>query len=178
AGSTCPRGVDVPITMYDGSRMTASELDAIVHTARDLWRPYGVTLASVPERGVAVSVSHGSAERDGGRSGPIGRGTPMGSERHALPYIHLWIDAAEALLDATASRHVWNMPTTERDSMLLPMLGAALAHELGHVLLDTSGHTLDGMLQRVIPVRDLQHPTTERLGLSADQQFALCALKE
>src|SRR5262249_37446949 len=97
---------------------------------------------------------------------------------HAVPDIHLWVGAAEALIDASATTDVWNMPTVERESHLVPMLGVALAHELGHFLLDTASHTLDGLPQRVIPYRDLQHPAAQPLGLSANQAFLLCALKE
>jgi hypothetical protein len=176
--SPCVRGLDVPITVYNGSQMTVSELDAIVQTAGTLWRPYGVTLAPVPEHGVAVIVSRGSSDRDGLRPSRMTLGTTMFSDGHAVPYIHLWVGAAEALLDASVTPHVWSMPTIERDSRLLPMLGVALAHELGHFLLDTAAHTLEGMLQRVIPFRDLERPTPERLGLSAQQQFALCGPKD
>lgn len=174
----CVRGFDVPITIYNRSRMTASELDAIVETARSLWRPYGVTLAPVQERGVTVILSYGSPEPAGSAPGRLILGTTMFTDGHAIPYIHLWVSAAESLLYATASTHVWNMPTIERDERLLPILGVALAHEIAHFLLDSSGHTGGGMLQRVIPVRDLQHPTPERLGLNVDQQFALCAAKD
>ena len=174
----CARDFDVPITICNESYMTASELDAIVATAGSLWSPYGVTLAPVRERGVTVIVSHGSRGAQGSTQGRMVLGTTMFSDGHAMPYIHLWLDAAEELFYATVSTHAWSMPSVERDSRLVPILGAALAHELGHFLLDTSGHTLDGMLQRLIPVRDLEHPTPARLGLSVDQQIALCTPKE
>jgi hypothetical protein len=177
ATSPCARRFDVPITIYNRSYMTASELDAIVETAGSLWHPYGVTLAPVSEHGVAVIVSHGSTEPEGS-SNRLVLGTTMFSDGHAVPYIHLWVDAAEELVYATTLTHAWNMPTIERDSQLVPVLGVALAHELGHFLLDTSSHTLDGMLQRVIPLRDLQHPSPARLGLSTDQRIALCTPKE
>jgi hypothetical protein len=176
--SPCARGFDVPITIYNRSYMTASELDAIVETAGSLWRPYGVTVAPVSEHGVAVIVSHGSAERDESGQARKILGTTMFSDGHAVPYIHLWVGAAETLLDTSRSSHPWNMPTIERDSLLVPMLGVALAHELGHFLLDTPSHTLDGILQRTIPFRDLEHPTPARLGLNENQQFALCAVKD
>ena len=175
--SPCPRVVDVPITIYNRSHMTGSELDAIVETAGRLWQPYRVTLAAKPTNGVAVIVSDGSTERDPTAARKV-LGTTMFSNGHAVPYIHLWIGAAEALLDGGGSPDVWSMPANERDSLLLPILGVALAHELGHLLLDTSGHARDGMLQRAIPFHDLQRPTAARLGLNGEQQLVLCASKE
>jgi len=174
----CAREFDVPITVYNQSYMTSSELDAIVETARGLWQPYGVTIAPGRGDGLVVIVSDGSTDRDGSRQARKVLGTTTFSGGHAAPYIRLWVGAAEALLVDSLSPHPSNMPTTQRGSLLVPMLGVALAHELGHVLLDTSRHALYGLLQRVIPFRDLEHPTSARLGLNEDQQLALCAVKD
>jgi hypothetical protein len=172
---SCGRGFNVPITIYNQSYMTGRALETIVETARTLWQPYGVTLAPVPEHGLVVVVTQGSTDSTG--SGPSRQvlGTTMFTAGHAAPYIRLWVGAAEALIDAGGTTHMWNMPMIERDSRVVPMLGVALAHELGHYLLDTTRHTPGGMLQSVIPFRDLQHPTAERLGLTVGQQDELCS---
>jgi hypothetical protein len=175
AGCLGARGLDLPITIYNQSSMTGSELDTIVNTARSLWQPYGVTLAPARERGVAVIVSGRSFDRMASTGSRQVLGTTMFSDGHAEPYIHLWVAAAEALLAPAESAHAWNMPIIERDSRLVSILGVALAHELGHYLLDTTHHADAGMLQNVLALRDLQHPTPERLGLTADQQNELCS---
>jgi len=82
------------------------------------------------------------------------------------------------VLEDGDSRPVWTRPRRARDSLLVSMLGVTLAHEFGHLLLGTPGHTRQGMLQRAIPLRDLQHPTAARLGLTGEQQLVLCASKE
>jgi hypothetical protein len=58
------------------------------------------------------------------------------------------------------------------------MLGVALAHELGHYLLDTSQHSAAGLLQAGLTIHQLAFPEPARLTLTAEQQRLLRATVE
>jgi len=166
----------LPITIYNRSRMREAELDVIVDMADRLWRPYGVTIASGAPHGVAVIVDAGTPRRDQFGLPPTVLGTTLFSDGHAKPYIHLWVAAAEAVATADSDgRRFSAMPPLQRDAVLLPMLGVALAHELGHYLLDTARHSRDGLLQTALSLRELRDPSPQRLALTGQQQRALCA---
>jgi hypothetical protein len=105
-------------------------------------------------------------------------GTTMFVDGHANPYIHLWVGTAHALLDAGSGWPLSSLTKIEHEASLRPMLGVALAHELGHFLLDTPNHAVGGLLQALLSVSDLRHPTIEHLGLSAAQQHALCLARD
>ena len=168
--TSCAAHLVVPITIYNQSQLSDGDIDAIVETANRLWQPYGVTLIPVSVHGVAVIV----ADKPPREAQPHPRvlGTTMFTNGHAEPYIHLWVGAAQALLD-TAPRPSSNMTDVERTASLRPVLGVAFAHELGHYLLDTPRHA-GGLLQPFPSVHDLLHPTIAHLGLTAQQQNNLC----
>ena len=95
---------------------------------------------------------------------------------HAEPRIHLWLGAAEALASrADVSAPPFRVRSREdRDATLTQMLGVALAHEIGHYLLDTSHHAPNGLLQPVISLRDFEAPDLTHLRLNPDQRRQLC----
>jgi hypothetical protein len=169
---SCTADLTVPITIYNQSHLSEGDMDAILRTANDLWQPYGVTLVPVSSHGVAVIVADGWSAGNQGDASSMVLGTTMFTNGHADPYIHLWVGAAQALLD-TAPRPSSNMTDVERTASLRPVLGVAFAHELGHYLLDTPRHA-GGLLQPSLSVHDLQHPTIAHLGLTAQQQSNLC----
>jgi hypothetical protein len=170
--TSCAAHLVVPITIYNQSQLSDGDIDAIVETANRLWQPYGVTLIPVSVHGVAVIV----ADKPPREAQPHPRvlGTTMFTDGHANPYIHLWVGAAYALLDTGSGWPLTTLTQIQHESSLRPMLGVALAHEFGHFLLDTPHHAVGGLLQALVSVSDLRHPTTEHLGLTADQQHTLC----
>jgi hypothetical protein len=54
------------------------------------------------------------------------------------------------------------------------MMGVALAHELGHYLLDTTHHSTAGLLRESLSVSDLAHPNPAHLRLTDKQQRRIC----
>jgi len=176
---SCAPSIGVlPITVYNRSRMSGTELDAIVATADRLWRPYGVTISAGAPHGVAVIVgAEPPAAVSQSAAGPIVLGTTLFSDGHATPYIHLWVGAAEALITASDGdgRRYSALTSVERDAALLPVLGVALAHEIGHYLLDTPHHSRVGLLQTTLRFHDMRVPSPEHLPLTDQQQRVLCA---
>lgn len=175
AVASCSTDLTVPITIYNGSHMPDGDLDAVLQRASGLWEPYGITLVAVHEHGVRVIVADGLSDESRSNPSRMILGTTMFTDGHANPYIHLWVGAAEQLLEFDGVRPASTLTLVEHAAALQPILGVALAHELGHYLLDTPRHAHDGLLNDVVSVHDFQHPTFEHLRLTAGQQHTLCA---
>jgi hypothetical protein len=62
----------------------------------------------------------------------------------------------------------------ERNTIVLQMMGVALAHELGHYLLDTTHHSAAGLLRESLSVSDLAYPNPAHLRLTDKQQRRIC----
>ena len=103
-------------------------------------------------------------------------GDTLFTDGHATPYIHLWPANAEALAIGSeiGGRPFTFLARTERDAILLRMLGVALAHELAHYLLDTSSHAAGGLLRNPIGVNELASADPAHLRLSRQQQRLIC----
>jgi hypothetical protein len=61
-----------------------------------------------------------------------------------LPSIHLSRGGAEALMKTTTAPHATR---ADRETLLSRALGRALAHELGHYLMKSKGHTPRGLMR-------------------------------
>jgi len=160
--------------MYSRSRLNDRDLRTIVMITNRVWLPYGVKLESAtgPDS-IVVVVSGRSLQQTW--FGPTVLGTTMFVEGHAKGNVQLSLDAAEALAAAANMTPLFSeRPLPQRDEMLVRMLGVALAHELGHYLLDTMEHSSAGLLQQVLSVRDMQSVDLSHLGLTDDQQRRVC----
>jgi hypothetical protein len=86
-----------------------------------------------------------------------------------------YANAEEFLVDArSVVGTVANMPRAERETMLARALGRALAHELGHYLLDTSRHSPAGLLRQTMAAREMQQPNPAHLRLSRKELQMMC----
>jgi hypothetical protein len=155
----------VRVHLYNQSRFSQADLDTVVCVANRLWRPYGIQIerSDAPES-LVVTLSGERGPSDG-RFGPAVLGTTLFVEHHAVGNIHLWLGAAEAISQEDASFR-WLSPGA-REAALRRMVGAALAHELGHYLLDTNRHASRGLLQQIVDVRDLETADPARLPVIA-----------
>lgn len=150
---------------------------AIVDEGARVWRPYGIALTdaarSAPPAEVLVL-----------RVAILDR-PPPGTDDHALgsiPYHDGAFDAAISLYAGTASQLVsgalessgapggsFAWPPAYRDALLARVLGRALAHEVGHYLLQTRHHSASGLMRAVQPIRSLMEGSGPPLALTADE---------
>lgn len=170
-----PRVVRVKI--YNQSRMSAGDIDALVDVANRIWVAYGVSIEPQDDpAAVAVVLSNRRDPRDD--RGPIVLGTTLFADGHATPYINLSLAAAEEVAVGTDEGGVPfdARPTVQRDAIVGRILGVALAHEIGHYLLDTATHSSAGLLQRGLPSRELERAEPSYLRLTGAQQRQLLCL--
>jgi len=174
AEAVAPR-VEV-VRVYNQSRLTDASVAAILQSANRLWLPYGVVLEQGTTADAIAVIIRAAPARPDGKTGRMTLGTTLFTEGHATPYIQLSLSAAEQVAaDAgTQGDGFLARPGVQRDAVLLRMLGVALAHELGHYLLDFSGHSSDGLLKLSLRARDFEYPDPARLSLTGEQQALLC----
>lgn len=157
--------VGVPLN----ARIEAFALDE----ARSLWAPHQVALRVVPrdslrEHGVMrlAVVVEDQRDRHLG-SGAIGAvrfraGAPE-------PTILLFGDTIETLIDeAPVMHHGAECPPAAREQMTGRMIGRALAHEIGHVLLRSRDHSRDGLMRAAHRSSDLIAAERQGFALSVD----------
>jgi hypothetical protein len=167
----------VSLNLYNQSRLGQASLATVVETAKRIWMPYGISVeAGTTRNGIAIILSGRSSPDP--ETGPPILGTTLFSDGHATPYIHLWLGAAEALASTTTAlggRPFEYRVRDEREQILAQMMGVALAHELGHYLLDTNRHSREGLLQTGLRVHDMAFPDPAILTLTVEQQRLLCS---
>jgi hypothetical protein len=95
----------------------------------------------------------------------------------AEPLITLYPAAVEQLVSEEARRRCeCGWPLTMRGSVEGRALGRALAHEIGHYLLQSKGHSRLGLMRAHHSVWDLMVPEQRHLLLTADEARRLYVL--
>ncbi|HEU4938551.1 MAG TPA: hypothetical protein VFT39_19000 [Vicinamibacterales bacterium] len=166
----------VHVRMYNQTRLNESVLANIVEVTNRIWEPYGISIETGTRTdAITVVVSPGTM-RDAVDGAPIAVGDTLFTEGHATPYIHLWLGGAESLARDSQSdgQPFTRRAPLERDAILLRMLGVALAHELGHYLLDTSRHSSAGLLRQTMAAREMEQPNPAHLRLSRKELQMMC----
>ena len=151
------------------ARIEAPALDEL----RSIWGPHGVTIRiaardTLMEQGVLRLAVVVTDQRDSHlKPGTLGAvrfraGAPE-------PTILLFSTAVETLVDEVpAMHHGTECPPAVRDQMTGRMIGRALAHEIGHVLLRSRGHSADGLMRAVHRSSDFVAAERKEFALSAD----------
>jgi hypothetical protein len=166
----------VQLTLRNQSRMTDADLGAVLAVATRIWAPYGIGVERGADPGaIAVVLISGRSLAPQDVSAPV-LGTTLFAQGHALPFINLSLAAAEALADESDLGVIpFRAQSAERrNGILRRMLGVALAHEMGHYLLDTARHSPVGLLQAALSTRELAFPEASHLRLTPEQRRRLC----
>ena len=165
----------VRLRIYNQTQMEESAFASILDVANRIWAAYGVSVeAATSLDAITVVVSPGTMHSTD--AVPIAVGDTLFTQGHATPYIHLWLGAAEVLArNSEGDGQPFTMkPVAERNAILLRMLGVALAHELGHYLLDTSHHSPAGLLRPTLEAREMEEPNPAHLRLSRKELQMMC----
>ncbi len=170
----------VRVRMYNQTRMDESVFANILEVANQIWTPYGISVEATNSLDAITVVVSGGTMHGTVDAAPIAVGDTLFTEGHATPYIHLWLGGAEALARNSESdgQSFTMKPAVERDAILLRMLGVALAHELGHYLLDTSRHSSAGLLRQTMAAREMEQPNPAHFRLSRKQLQMMCQRPE
>jgi hypothetical protein len=162
--------------VYNQSRVDESMFANILEVTNHIWEPYGVTIETGTSSDAVTVVVSGGTMRRSTDGAPIAVGDTIFTEGHATPYVHLWLGGAEVLArNSESDGQPFTMKApVDRDAILLRMLGVALAHELGHYLLDTAHHSSAGLLRETMATRDMEQADPTHLRLTRKEQQLMC----
>lgn len=166
----------VHVRLFNQTRLNAGLSETILDVANRIWAPYGISIEQSRDAdAITLVVSAGTMHRASGDPS-IAVGDTLFTKGHATPYMHLWLGAAVLLAENSEpdGRPFSSRPSNDQNAILVRILGVALAHELGHFLLDTSRHSSEGLLRSMLPVRDLQFLDPSHLRLTRQQQLVMC----
>jgi hypothetical protein len=165
----------VRISVVAAPTVTRSFIEATLAEAEAIWRPAGVTLAwrrqpqadavdaaSPPE--LTVTVEDRSTN---GRDGQTTLGWIHFAGRTPEAAIHLSRANAEALIEKASTLR--DTPPVMHEALLARALGRALAHELGHYLLQSPAHVPNGLMRGVRPSADFFSPARNGFEMTLDE---------
>jgi hypothetical protein len=149
----------------------------IASEAAHVWAPYGVTLS--------VAGAAGDAECQAGTVHVEILDRPRGSiDDHALgaiafydgaprPDVSLYVEPAADLVASVAGGAMSQWTIAYRNAVMGRVLGRALAHEIGHYLLNTREHAPAGLMRAVQPINELMGVADPKMVLTAREQVIL-----
>ena len=166
----------VHVRMFNQTRLRESVFANILEVTNRIWTPYGVSIETGTSADAITVVLSGGTMRGSSDGGPIAVGDTLFTAGHATPYIHLWLGGAELLARDSPSdgQSFTSKAPVARDAILLRMLGVALAHELGHYLLDSADHSSGGLLRQTLAAREMEQPDPAHLRLTRKQLQSMC----
>jgi len=151
------------------ARVEVAALDEV----RSIWAPHHIALRvarrdSLMEEGILRLAVVVTDQRD-----PHLKPGTLGAVRFRAgapePTILLFSNTIETLVDETpVMHHGTESPPAVRDQMTGRMIGRALAHEIGHVLLRSRGHSPDGLMRAMHRSSDFVAVERQGFALSSD----------
>lgn len=153
-------------------------VDRIVAEADAIWRPTGLTLIwNRRPQPVAGSTLRAVISQARGTTPRTSSDEPLGwttfEAGAPLPLLYVSYANAVELLQNASGGGVERMPLLERDTYLGRALGRALAHELGHYLFASKGHTRTGLMQATHTAWEFFELARGRFQLTADERAAI-----
>jgi hypothetical protein len=159
--------------VVDRSQVVAESLvTAMLNETAAIWKPLGVDVrrgardnsqSPAPIVHVIVTDDAVAGSAIDTRLGWIHFLAPNDPE----PVIYLSRLAALQLLDSTSTLRQY--PARRRDILVSRMLGRALAHELGHYLLESKGHASYGLMRSTWPLEVLIGDDRASFGLAPSE---------
>jgi hypothetical protein len=180
SGAVTPRlRVDI---VFDGPPMPPKIEEAAMEEATRIWAAYGMEVHWCDARDVsgdnAVRLAVRLADRADRRTAKGALGSILFVDDVPTPSIVMYRSAIAAIvstvrLNGSPDRE-W--PTALYELMVGRVLGRALAHEIGHFLLQSRQHAAAGLMRAPQWASDLVSPDRRRFGLSADEVTRLMAI--
>lgn len=170
--STAPTPLPIQL-VFVGLPLHARVEAAALEEVRSIWGPHHVALRvaardTLMEEGILRLAVVVTDQRD-----PHLKPGTLGAVRFRAgapePTILLFTTAVERLVDEVPAMHRGaECPPAVRDQMIGRMIGRALAHEIGHVLLRSHGHSPDGLMRAMHRSSDLVAVERNKFALSDD----------
>ena len=163
-----PPRLHVPLA-FDAGATPAFEA-AVAEEAARVWAPYGIALekspADSPCHSGTVTLHIAMAQTPDRGTNPHALGSIVFAEGAPERRISLYVATAADLVSAATHNDPSHWPVAYRDAILSRVLGRALAHEIGHYVLNARTHSESGLMRAVQPVAELMELRDTNLALS------------
>lgn len=176
ASSTAVAAGRVCLTLSAALRLTDAARRTLLDEARVIWAPLGVDLLAEPStpgdcgRIVMVRADLEALPEDQSRDAALGW-VPFVNQR-ARRVVFLRVAGARSLISTIDPG---GHPPAVTDHLTAKLLGRTLAHELGHLLLDSTAHDATGLMRARYRAHDVLRDRLSTYVLSAAQRDRLAA---
>ncbi len=168
--TAAPQDVPLRVALTFDSGIARSIRAAVTSEAARIWAPYHVAVGT---DAAAVTLRVSVVERPAGGVSQHSLGSIEFCDGIPHPAISLYAGTAADLIWSASQMTGPHWPEGYKDVLLGRVLGRALAHEIGHFLLRSAGHSTDGLMSADQPVVDLMAVDDRKLTLSPHDQEVL-----
>jgi len=171
-----PPALTVCITMSHSVAAAARREGAVIEEVEAIWRPMGVAIrlrhrSDKPcDRLIAVRSDLEAAPEDASAETALGW-VPF-VEGRPRQLVYLRVSRAHTMIAAVAPG---KRPGGMTDLLVAKLLGRTLAHELGHVLLNSQDHDPTGLMRSLYRAQDILRDPPQAYTLNALQRARLFA---
>jgi hypothetical protein len=151
---------------------------AVAEEAGRVWAAYGIHVDGSPadarRRSAPITLEVSMVQRPAPGTNTETLGSIVFHDGTAEPRISLYVATAADLLSTATHADPSHWPVAFHDELLTRVLGRALAHEIGHYVLNTREHSRSGLMRAVHPIAELMEFRGGDLALAPDNREALC----
>lgn len=162
---------------FDAGATPAFEA-AVAEEAARVWAPYGIALeespAGSPCHSGTITLHIAMAQTPDWGMNPHALGSIVFTGGAPEPRISLYVATAADLVSAATHNDPSHWPVAYHHAILSRVLGRALAHEIGHYVLNAQTHSALGLMRAVQPVTELMELRDTNLALSPADVATLC----
>ena len=171
-----PPALSVCLTMSHAVAAAARREGAVLEEVEAIWRPMGVAVRlgrrsdNPCDRLIAVRSDLEAVPEDASSETALGW-VPF-VEGRARQLVYLRVSRARTMIYALSPS---KRPGGMTDLLVAKLLGRSLAHELGHVLLNSRDHDTTGLMRSLYRAQDVLRDPPEAYTLDAPQRARLFA---
>ena len=171
-----PSAISVCLTMSHAVAAAARREAAVMEEVDAIWRPLGVAalLGRRPDRPCdrLIAVKSDLEAPDEDASSETALGWVPFVEGYARQLVYLRVSQARSMIVALGPG---TRPGGMTDLLVAKLLGRSLAHELGHILLNTTKHDTTGLMRSRYYAQDVLRESPIAYTIDAEQRARLIA---
>jgi hypothetical protein len=171
-------GLTVCLTFSNALEIVAPVKSAILSEANRIWTAMGITVGLTENLETAcerwILVKSALEATPGDTAGPTAIAWVPFVEKRARRVVFVSLNHARCLIEAFSPTNMIR-PPAQTDALIAKLVGRSLAHELGHVLLNSLDHEKSGLMRARYGARDALRDIPSDYTLNARQLDRLFA---
>lgn len=177
---TRPANMTVCVTFSQALEMNASLKTPVLAELNRIWQPMGITVEETEkfqnncDRWILLKSALEAGPEDAAGQTAIAW-VPF-VEKRARRVVFVRMNHARTLIEAFNPTNMLR-PPSQTEALLAKLVGRSLAHELGHVLLNSMAHERSGLMRARYQTHDVMHDLPSGYTLNAGQLDRLFAAR-